>query len=1498
MNMSHKWTFSLASIFLLLAFAVVPAMAQTIKAEWTDDLDGAGSGTDPGWKVTVGGLSDNGDQANDSVALTFLDTAGTAAADGTNVTNGTLADAKTEVESTIVVAAGLTIAVQVAVTTPDATITYQRVTFPESGEDATLAVTNLKLLPKLKKLTTPIYYVTFAGNTATVMFDFEAAKANTNDLPSAPLHISDVTLDSTNAAVLQRVSVIGTNMVMVRSIAASNIPSGLTTVSLNASYAIDDTTEPVGQAMVHYDNTAPLAAIPTTNPVTAVAASGAFQVPTIDENTQWNEDFYLKVTVIDDPANNGANDSNTNGSGPVLTMDNISVDGTKLTVVQLGVNAMQSATAADDADLNMDETDYLIHLRPVAGRATTAGEEVTITITPVDKAGNTGTPVEHKVKLAASTPPPAQFVRAIPASGNVSRSQLITVTFDKDPGTVTATNNVIVGGTGSRRVLSVPASQAAGALQITLTWTGGQQVLNYTVVVPAPPPAAAVAFTSAAPASGEVMAGSAITLTFAADPGTVTSNLAGAVITGTGVTRTLTIPANHAGGQVTIIIGWVKANHRTGSQTLTYTVTRPFVSANPTLPLNISDPIEIRANSFVVLVRNMSDHDFPNVPPVGGKPVDVKVWEGMPDLRDLFLRSAQSPGGALVLRRSADARDNDNAAGDGTYATPVHGSVGISEIMWGRDLGALTPSAQAASQWIELQNLNDKAVKVLIYAQKGSDGLISGGQLVNTAAGDNLLGHLLDGLVVDAIQNIRNNGDTAGGGWDVKGKEGNSVTGADFASMHRILPHGKSEFRNENGYRYTDRRGTHVNHWAESGSTYLRAKTETQPPILYDLKGTPGDVNARAGISILTPQGRSFRPASNNIIINEVGNSSNDDYDWLELRNVTGGNINLKNYLITMVRDSNTEHVLVRFPANDKAQVPAGGVFLLLKTDPAGDINHPIAATGRNVDLGAEYQQPGTPNSPVRYKVFGSLNLPNDDGQKFVLFVRRPDSGHDNGPGAHRDQGTSELGQADLDKIVDIAGFDDNLGKSGYPNSVSSTSLWPLYAFAGPRSNKNTFVNDRVFERHSGRLATKHDLAGAGIEGDDGNKPAFVHRPWTGVGYRRKADQNNANGGTPGYPNDASHSHGGTITSAVYISEIMYADDARGFLPQWIEIRNPHASLGANLHNWRLVITNHDDMNAAGDRFAGRGSASVLLRNMEIKPNSAVLIASRLAPRERHNLPDGDIFVIFPRYKGDLGMANANSDIFNTYGFKIELYANAHGGNTAHWQIVDTVGNLAARRTAGRNERTDTERFDDPAWMWPHALTESRARISVTRTNSKFDHGDQTTANPQSILTALSDGTKRASWILSNMDMRTGQIRSTYYGNEFDYSTPGQTLGQPLPVELSYFRPTLEDGKVTIKWTTESELDNAGFNILRSELRDGEFTQVNEQMIQGKGTTAERSNYKWVDTTAKPGVVYYYQIEDVSFAGEHTKLATTKLKGLISAKGKLTTQWGYLKNLR
>ena len=66
-------------------------------------------------------------------------------------------------------------------------------------------------------------------------------------------------------------------------------------------------------------------------------------------------------------------------------------------------------------------------------------------------------------------------------------------------------------------------------------------------------------------------------------------------------------------------------------------------------------------------------------------------------------------------------------------------------------------------------------------------------------------------------------------------------------------------------------------------------------------------------------------------------------------------------------------------------------------------------------------------------------------------------------------------------------------------------------------------------------------------------------------------------------------------------------------------------------------------------------------------------------------------------------------------------------------------------------------------------------------------------------------------------------------------------------------------------------------------------------MIQGAGTTGERNEYKWIDTTAKPNTVYYYRIEDVSHAGVRKQLATVRLRGLVSARGKLTIRWADLK---
>lgn len=89
----------------------------------------------------------------------------------------------------------------------------------------------------------------------------------------------------------------------------------------------------------------------------------------------------------------------------------------------------------------------------------------------------------------------------------------------------------------------------------------------------------------------------------------------------------------------------------------------------------------------------------------------------------------------------------------------------------------------------------------------------------------------------------------------------------------------------------------------------------------------------------------------------------------------------------------------------------------------------------------------------------------------------------------------------------------------------------------------------------------------------------------------------------------------------------------------------------------------------------------------------------------------------------------------------------------------------------------------------------------------------------------------------------------------------------PLPVQLSAFAAkTLENGAVQITWRTESELNNLGFNLYRSSSETEGFVRVNEELIEGQGTTSSAHDYSYVDATG--GV--WYLIENISLDGLST----------------------------
>lgn len=201
--------------------------------------------------------------------------------------------------------------------------------------------------------------------------------------------------------------------------------------------------------------------------------------------------------------------------------------------------------------------------------------------------------------------------------------------------------------------------------------------------------------------------------------------------------------------------------------------------------------------------------------------------------------------------------------------------------------------------------------------------------------------------------------------------------------------------------------------------------------------------------------------------------------------------------------------------------------------------------------------------------------------------------------------------------------------------------------------------------------------------------------------------------------------------------------------------------------------------------------------------------------------------------------------------------------------LVDIVGNLDG----------DPSTHDEPAWEIPAGITEDGQRTSLMRRYTK-----------ETFLPL--DGTDADSW------RRTANFPLTvtaYWGVSSDIGNPGYRRNGTLPVTLSSFRAEHTENGPVLTWTTESEIDNAGFYILRSETRDGVFKVITPKLIKGAGTTSKRNDYAWTDATIKPNQHYFYRIVDVSFAGIHQQLATVSLRGLLSAKKKDLTTWASLK---
>ena len=886
------------------------------------------------------------------------------------------------------------------------------------------------------------------------------------------------------------------------------------------------------------------------------------------------------------------------------------------------------------------------------------------------------------------------------------------------------------------------------------------------------------------------------------------------------------------------------------------------VTKMATVPVVLSfDPAYLAGRGYGVVIRGAAGVEiptfgvnavFPTLP--AGTPAvrwgNVSAETAMPDLYSHF----QIGGGGTINLRVNKPTGSDRIGGENGR------EVVINEVMWAYDDALVGQAVRTQEQWLELRNLRTTPIaysRIRLTTSKAFP--------APTAQTDRLSNN-------PAYNNT----------WSItsKGQHGNSGATAtdakvEFVSMERV--------NYDNGWE--DKR------WASAVELYLP-----------NFKGTPGAENRPSGVQTTRTVASATNPPKNKIIVNEIGLSTTTGHDWIELKNVSGNAVNLKRWTISLSTGYNDEKIIYRFRNKDKfpgdnyaQSIPAKGHLLLVFEDPA---DTPLAV-GVSVLL------------PDRDQAFGHsdhkfLNVKSDaakaggegvvgsqvdgisDDSNWLIIIR---SNHEDkflksshkiedvaGPGGNRDPFKVQ--------DINLASPRKNKKSDGKDNGdIWHTKVWPLQN----QNHKDNFLRKTNLPTGDAAWFRRLDKGG----GQGWQHESFGNGGYASIGYDRGADPGKYKG-TPGYPNDSHKKQVGHITDGkVIISELMLTTDD-GRYPQWIELHNTSKTSAVNLgadDGWRLVIENHDSEQWAGERDL---VATINFKSKDdvksIPPNQTVLLVSSISSRTSsksttEHFPRHRVYDVYTNDRDAFYMPNRRSSFLNTNGFHIKLIDGK--GN-----VSDEIGNLDG------NDRT----YDAPySWEWPAAMTANDERSSLIRVKSDGtyrvgvpDRAVEGDLRGAPTVIGQQAGAMDA-WIHA-VDTNLAVVQDTYYGSQDDFGTPGHTSNTPLPVSLSYFRPTLENGEIVIRWTTESELDNAGFNILRSDSQDGEFKQVNSELVQGAGTTGERNTYKWVDETAKLGVVYYYQIEDVSFAGERQTLTTTKLKGLISADNKLTTLWGGLKS--
>ena len=118
----------------------------------------------------------------------------------------------------------------------------------------------------------------------------------------------------------------------------------------------------------------------------------------------------------------------------------------------------------------------------------------------------------------------------------------------------------------------------------------------------------------------------------------------------------------------------------------------------------------------------------------------------------------------------------------------------------------------------------------------------------------------------------------------------------------------------------------------------------------------------------------------------------------------------------------------------------------------------------------------------------------------------------------------------------------------------------------------------------------------------------------------------------------------------------------------------------------------------------------------------------------------------------------------------------------------------------------------------------------------------------------------------------------------FDISDVNFTITQVIPVSLLAFNVSAGKENLQLSWVTTQEVNNKGFEILRSEGNTNNFVQIG--FVKGAGNSSTDKRYGITDNNIRKGVDYFYQLRQVDLDGRPAY--STVQRGRIIEDGKFS----------